>query len=417
MDRKAEEFRTRLLATFKVEAGEHIRALSSGLLELEQSSPGEHAAVLETIFREAHSLKGAARAVNVSSIESICQSLEGVFSSWQRKDIVPSPSLFDLLQRAASFLEEILLSLEAGSVPVDTSLATSLIESLEKARKGVEPLSPPHSEPPSVKSELSSRATAKGKSLQLDTVRIPVARLDALLWEAEELLSAKLSVSQRAADARAIRGSFAQWKKTRAEARPYLRLLSHESNDDRNGPGEGKKKRQDQLRRFLTLLEQDDASFNALEGRFGALEKSAQRDQRAIERTVNQLLESMKKIVMLPASSLLESFPKLVRDLALEQGKPVELVIQGAEIEVDRRILESMKDPLRHLVRNCVDHGIESAIERERTGKPTRGSIIISLRRKDSDKVELLISDDGAGIQKEKIRTTALKVGACSPDE
>src|SRR5262249_3505711 len=139
-DRKKEDFRLRLLATFRVEAAEHLRVLSTGLLELEKASAAEnHPQTLETIFREAHSLKGAARAVNAGPIEAICQSLENVFSSWQRKETVPTSNLFDLLHRATDSLESILASLgtEAETrAPGDGQPGpAALIASLEQAAR------------------------------------------------------------------------------------------------------------------------------------------------------------------------------------------------------------------------------------------------------------------------------------------
>ena len=91
------------------------------------------------------------------------------------------------------------------------------------------------------------------------------------------------------------------------------------------------------------------------------------------------LLTNMKRVLMLPFTALLESVPKLVRDLARSQGKEVEVVTRGGDIEIDRRILEEMKDPLIHVVRNCIDHGIEAPQERERQHKPRRGTITIAM--------------------------------------
>ena len=105
---------------------------------------------------------------------------------------------------------------------------------------------------------------------------------------------------------------------------------------------------------------------------------------------VDNLLHDVKEMQMLPFSSLLELFPRLTRELARDQGKQVELVIRGGEIEIDRRILEEMKDPLIHLLRNCIDHGIEQPAVREQKGKPPHGTLTIAVSHKDSSKVEIL---------------------------
>jgi len=107
---KDDDFLKKLLATFRVEAEEHIAAMSSGLIELEKTPEAEkQMEIIETIFREAHSFKGAARAVNMTEIEAICQSLESVFAALKRKDIVLSPELFDVLHEAVDTLSKLLL--------------------------------------------------------------------------------------------------------------------------------------------------------------------------------------------------------------------------------------------------------------------------------------------------------------------
>ena len=111
-----------------------------------------------------------------------------------------------------------------------------------------------------------------------------------------------------------------------------------------------------------------------------------------------------------------QPFPKLVRDLCRDQGKEADLVIRGEEVEIDKRILEEMKDPLIHLLRNCVDHGIETPEERRRSGKPSRATITLAASQVNGSKVKLLVSDDGAGIDAEKVKASALNIGILSPD-
>jgi two-component system chemotaxis sensor kinase CheA len=120
---------------------------------------------------------------------------------------------------------------------------------------------------------------------------------------------------------------------------------------------------------------------------------------------------------MVPFSTLLESFPKLVRDLCRDCGKDADLTITGGEIETDRRILEEIKDPLIHLVRNCIDHGIETPKQREERGKPARADVSIAIFAKSADKVEIVVSDDGAGINVQKVRAIAIKLGLISAED
>jgi two-component system chemotaxis sensor kinase CheA len=118
----------------------------------------------------------------------------------------------------------------------------------------------------------------------------------------------------------------------------------------------------------------------------------------------------MKKVLMFPFSTLLEAFPRIVRDLSRDYGKEAEIVVHGGEIEIDRRILEEMKSPFVHMVRNCIDHGIEKPEERKLKNKPRQGTISVTISPRD-DKVEVLVADDGAGILLDRVRSAVLKLG------
>src|SRR5205085_12613205 len=109
------------------------------------------------------------------------------------------------------------------------------------------------------------------------------------------------------------------------------------------------------------------------------LGRAAEQDRHAVAKLVDDLLEDSKKLLLLPFSTVSASFPKMVRDLCRDQGKEADLDIHGEEIEIDKRILEEMKDPLVHLLRNSVDHGIEDPGERARRGKPSRATITLSV--------------------------------------
>jgi two-component system chemotaxis sensor kinase CheA len=150
--------------------------------------------------------------------------------------------------------------------------------------------------------------------------------------------------------------------------------------------------------------------IRSLETRFTSEVKSAEQDDRKLGSMVNNLLGDMKKVLMFPFSSLFELLPKIVRDLSRENGKKIEMTIIGEEIEIDRRILEEMKDPLVHLIRNCIDHGIENPLEREQKGKPPFGTISVAVFPLD-DKVKLTVTDDGGGISTEAVRSALLKLG------
>jgi two-component system chemotaxis sensor kinase CheA len=120
---------------------------------------------------------------------------------------------------------------------------------------------------------------------------------------------------------------------------------------------------------------------------------------------------------MLPFSSLMEPFPRMIRDVCREQGKEAELKVEGGDVEIDKRILEQLKDPLIHLVRNSIDHGMERPAERERLGKPRKGTLHLSIAQVESSKVEIIITDDGRGIDFLKVKLAAIKAGTLSQDD
>jgi two-component system chemotaxis sensor kinase CheA len=422
MVEKDEDFLKRLLATFKIEAQEHVNAISAGLIELEKSSGAEkQMEVVETVFREAHSLKGAARAVNQTAIETVCQSLESIFAAWKRREAIPSPALFDALHETVDSLEKLLVSLEGRGPAAEPFEISALIHRLESAAEGNvigerragagdqggESGRPPGPAPQPV--------TAEPRTVTPDTVRISIAKLDSLLPQAEELLAAKLTARQRAAELREINARLVEWKKEWAKIRPDVRVIqqSFERNGKRNGQGE----KNSHTMKLLDFLERNETHIKAVESRLADLAKSAEHDHRSLGGMVDNLLEDMKKVLMLPFSSLLQLFPKLVRDLSRDRGKEVELVIHGEEIEVDRRVLEGVKDPLIHVIRNCIDHGIEKPEERGRKKKPPRGTVTIAVAQKDGSRVEILVSDDGSGVDVAKVRVAAVKLGVVSQEE
>ena len=131
---------------------------------------------------------------------------------------------------------------------------------------------------------------------------------------------------------------------------------------------------------------------------------------------VDHLLDDAKRLLMLPFSTLLAVLPKLVRDLARDQGKLVRLEIRGGEVEIDKRILEELKDPLIHLVRNSIDHGMEKSAERSARGKPPEGLLTVTISQVDGNKVQLVLADDGCGIDAGRVREAAVRHGALSAE-
>lgn len=450
MTKKEDEFLKRLCATFKVEAEEHLHEMSSCLLELEKKLTAEKQnELIEVIFRHAHSLKGAARAVNLVEIESICQSLESFFAAWKRRDIQSLPEHFDTLHRSLDLIGKVIPSCDGELAAVDQSQFLALTRLLDHLGTGgagdqVPPVGEvPYSHPiatPDLASafqsqeaepdradasaqEVPSGVTDKASSGQ--TVRMSRAKLDQLLLEAQEMLMVKLTAVRNAADLRQVQTALEQWKKEWAKIQPSVRELTCGSTPQspQNGftLGPGGQPGMEPAGHFpssgalsplagvLVFLDWNSAYVKSLEDKLGTLARAAAQDQHTIGRWVDDLLADSKKLLLLPFSTMLDLFPKMARDLSREQGKEVELVIRGGELEMDRRILEEMKDVLIHLVRNCIDHGVEQPELRVRQNKPSRATVTLAVSRLDGNQVEILVSDDGAGIDLARVKEAALK--------
>jgi two-component system, chemotaxis family, sensor kinase CheA len=414
------ELLKRLLATFKVEAREHIEALASRLVELENATEEARAGILDATFRHAHSLKGAARAVNVADIEAVCQSLENVFATLKRREISFSAGLFDLLHQAVDILGVLLEQIENPSQASAKPRIATLTRSLQNllARKSDAP-APEPVEPPAeiviAPGANAPQANAGDKRSAVDTVRVSTAKLDAVLRQAEEMLSFKQVAQQHAEKLRQVHAGSSEWKEKWTRLRPDMRLTGQflQGKGELNGhaaPGPP-------LARIMEFLDWNRNFVEALETELRDLNQAAARDQRAIATMVDNLLDEMKKVVMQPFSTLLEVFPRFVRELSRDQGKEVDFSISGGDVEIDRRVLEEMKDPLIHLVRNCLDHGIEPQAERTRQGKPSRGAVTIAISARNGSNVELLVADDGRGIDAKKVKSAAGKLHLLSPEK
>ena len=454
MANKNAYFLKKLLATFKVEADEHVKAMSTALLELKKSPASERqTAIIEQIFREAHSLKGAARSVNMTEIESVCQALESVFAALKKGQLIASPPLFDLLQEALDNLSR-LLSAEETDVTRKSVIAT-LIRRFNYALKGMvntsEESVPQVQETNSVAAPSSPSDSAVEPNVILppqsgamsETVRVSTLKLGTLMRQTEEMLSIKLATWQRTMDVREISDMLTAQKKQWAPIQSLMRSVERSINSisnlskpeipisslysphsllsARDGGMSGieedssKKKRvaagQHELVRLLEYIEAQNLFMKTLEGHIMAMRKSGEQDSRILVGTVDGLSQSVREMLMLPFTQLLEIFPRFVRELARDQGKEIKLVIQGGEIEIDRRILEEIKDPLIHLLRNCIDHGIEKPTIRREKHKSPDGIITVAIAQKDGGKVEIVVADDGTGIDIEKVHASARRLG------
>ena len=411
----------RLLKTFKIEAQEQIQTIATGLVELEKAASAEaQAAVLDATFRSAHSLKGAARAVNAVEIESLCQSVESVFAALKSRKISPNPELFDVLHRATNALGTLLQFIDATPTDMQKPNVTGLTDSLQTVltKKLPSKLQAPTKQPSDFSAPFTTDIRHSGPEDEretIGTVRVNAAKLDTVLLQAEELLASKLSAIQYSKNLRQFSARTSAWRKKWVKLRPDVRMLGQALEGKRNRNGNLQCGRQ--LSKILEFLEWNRDFVEATGIQLEEMSAMADHEQRSLGSKVDSLHDEMTKIAMQPFSTLLEVFPMFVRELSRGQGKEVELVIRGGDIKMDRRILEEMKDPLIHLVRNCLDHGIELPAERTQKGKPSNGTITIDISAKNGGSVELFIADDGTGIDANKVKSVAVKAALLAPEK
>jgi two-component system chemotaxis sensor kinase CheA len=240
-------------------------------------------------------------------------------------------------------------------------------------------------------------------------------KLDTVMRQAEEFLSPRLAAGQRTRELHEAVAALAVWKKERARIQPALRWIERTSTRRLQDTGSARERQE--ISRLLEYLDAEQLHMKMLEERLARLTQSAEHDRRTLSSMTESLLHDVKEMQLLPFASLLDMFPRFIRELARGQGKEVEPVLRGGEIEIDRRILEAMKDPLIHLLRNAIDHGIEPPAARVDQRKSPRGTITVTVSQQDGGKVELLVADDGAGIDAARVRAAAGRLGLVSAEE
>lgn len=394
MGNREDEFMAKLEETFHTEAEEHLKALDDGLLSLEKELPEEQRKpLIDSIFREAHSLKGAARAVNQRTIQEICQALEDVLAAWTEETLQPSASLFDALHATVDAIRKALTSTP------DSSLIQPLVVRLEafvKKAKAAAAEIPLESAAPQIEQMIQRETVEHKPEIGRDkTIRVSLSKLDRLFQETEEMLMVKLVSQQQAS----------QLKNLLADLREREKDLGRIYNECHS------------LEQARHALNQEKQAVKDNIQTMAALTKASEQNAHMVGSLVDTLLEDIKTVLMQPVATLFDSFPRMVRDLARDLRKEVQFESQGQEIEVDRRILEELKDPITHLIRNAIDHGIESPERREEQGKPRMGTIRLTATEASGGNVEIVIADDGRGFDVEKLKSSALKQARISQKE
>lgn len=444
----------RLMATFLGELGDHVRAINDDLLALEKDPQGpDHAEHYQSLFRAAHSLKGAARSVGVGVVEEACHQLEEILSRIRDLGLPLAPELFGLLFQTADAIEEAGRRLREQRDLSDSPLAALLGRLKETADDipGRNPrasaagppgpsapapledpasLSPPAPPPPlatavmpppvQTPSPERPNVTKPEEPPQSATVaaeperpagaasfvRIPAEKLDTMLARSGELHVARRRVESQGDELAVLRDSLSHWSD---EWRGAAKLLRTSVNRD----GEPSEAIPIPRRAIQTVLRAGE-HLAELENHLEALVARMAGDRRQLERAAAALDEDVRRVRMLPFAEACQGLERVVRDVAQEAGKLVEFVVEGGDVELDRSVLGWLKDPLLHLVRNAVDHGIETPDRRLAAGKPRTGRVVVRAALR-GDQVEVVVADDGGGLDREGLQQTARRRGIAEP--
>lgn len=431
----SDELLAELMVAFSTEGAEQLQALNQGLLALEQGDVSEgKAPLLQEMFRHAHTLKGGAAAVDLPDIKELAHHLESLFGRLQSGEFEPRAEDFDVLYRVLDALEILIgaaakgedaagvdvgrLSKElqllttgpttTGAPTPDMAARLALPEEIGEELPAVPPSSSERRSDTPASSSTSPSTDLRGAATE-EVVRISTAKLDAMMSEVGELLVARGASARELADLQAVFEQLCElqniWRRTRG--------LRHRLVDDAARDLGDRERLTAALLPLLDVLEIEvERVIAQLRVLLGSLESTTRR----ADQITSVLHDDLRRARMLPLASILGTFPRMVRDLAREQAKEVTLQVTGEETELDRAVLEQIKAPLMHLLRNSVDHGLEEPAARRAAGKPEEATIALTAVQA-GDNVRIEIADDGQGIDLAGVTAAAVAKGVITADD
>ncbi|MBI4542395.1 MAG: response regulator [Gemmatimonadetes bacterium] len=395
-----DQLAARLLGTFVGEIEEQVRAMNADVLALE-ADPAD-AERLKSLFRVAHTLKGAARAAAVAPVEQVCHSLETLLAEARDGKLTLGPEEFTLLFSAADALGDAGKRLKAGRDLAGSPLA-ALRDRLRRREAGTEREAPPPpgSSPPSLPPSGERRNEPVRGEQGNGQVRVEAEKLDALLAATGQLLVSSSRVSSRPAELEALHDFAARWAAEWPRTGRRLRLALERSGEP---PG------------LIQAVNGTEENLRHLLHDSGRLAAGGAEDARVLSQATDQVADRVRRLRMRPFAEACEALPRAVRDLAITADKEVELGLTGGEVQVDRAVLDGLREALLHLVRNAVDHGIEPPAEREQAHKPRRGKVSVAAALR-GDRLTVTVADDGAGLNVAAIRAQLARRGLPLPSD
>lgn len=404
-----------LMEIFLEEGFDIIENSGAALLRW-QAEPGNRQEV-ETLLRDLHTLKGGARMVEIGPIGDLAHELEYLYESLSSGALQPSAELFALVQRGHDRLAQMLDGVRAGQ---PCPPADRLINAIQNFSHPVTVETPPVLPVP-VKTDAAPPAADAGA----DMVKVSAELLDELVNLAGETSIFRGRIEQQVNDAQiALNEMETTIERMRDQLRrldteTQGRILSRQQVDaERLGYEEFdplEMDRHSQLQQLSRALFESASDLLDLKETLDRRNHDAENLLQQQGRINTELQEGLMRTRMVPFERMLPRLKRIVRQVAEELNKDVAFVIGNAEGEMDRNVLERMAAPLEHMLRNAVDHGLESAEVRLAAGKPAQGQISLDLSREGGD-IVFDIRDDGAGVPLEAVRRKAIKRGLLAPN-
>ncbi len=396
--------RQKLAAIFQGEHAEHLEHIRSILALLENVAETKGRSELDEAFRRAHSLKGAARAVDLDAVEGLSSGLETLFSRVREGSMPLNQRMTRVIHQVLEASEECVGAFRENRIPDEPVEALKAMDDLLGIKEpgAVEQASASEGGP----QPAHGPAGAQPGEQPVEMVRLPAENLDRLVRSTGQILAESLRQASVTGELDALDGQIA------VIAADCLRFRKVSAAPSGRLAGQAE---YSMVVRELGFLEQKIRSLAAQSRTARMLQ---QRSAFNTRRSAEQLQRDVWSARMAPAEDLFEGFRKMVRDLAREEKKEIDFRLSGSGVRADRIVLQALKDPVMHLLRNAISHGIETSEERSTKGKSPVGSLTLRL---DSQRGRLIVEveDDGRGVDLKKVAAVLSQdePGAHSPDE
>lgn len=429
-----------LLNIFRDEVSEYLESLNEKLLHIEMVAEGDTSLrpTLIEMNRVSHSMKGAARAVGMTIIETVSHYMEEVFSAALHSHLTLTPDICDTLYDGIDLIQnimnggdnneqtiaEILIHLEQAvnqstlaaaqtdsqQVAIVPAVSTNESEAVEQdiilgelpeqiMATGVIPKITLHERPTLSAPQIEVQTMAL-RPVE-ETVRVTVSKLDRLMAEATELLVARMHGEVRQRSINDLRRLHSKWQREWRNVRAaYIRLMRRVQD--------GQEQVSPELALLLKFMETNQRYLTEVNRRLAQLAQAVVQDNTHLATLTEQLQDDIGGMRLIPFDFIVGGFQRNVRDLARDMGKQITFEVSGAFVEIDKTVLDALKDPLTHLIRNAIDHGIESPVERQQRGKLPTGHIQIDVEQRGSE-IVITVSDDGRGIDLQRVRRSIVK--------